>query len=172
MYCRLLSFLVYIWLKTRSNQYYLINQISKHFSYRPQIQFSYKPFYQQKSKGSVTEHFWGLQVNRWSAFEVYITSNVFIRFFSTEEEQKKIDLVARLFIACDISADHIMVHLFRTSSFTFNYQHWANLIVTSCISLLQKVNLAKEILDEIFARVPQGKRQTSCVDHNLSQTSN
>ncbi|CAL6012333.1 Hypothetical_protein [Hexamita inflata] len=64
MYCRLLSFLVYIWLKTRQNQYYLINQISKHFSYRPQIQFSYKPFYQQKSKGSVNEHFWGLQVNR------------------------------------------------------------------------------------------------------------
>ncbi|CAL6017652.1 Hypothetical_protein [Hexamita inflata] len=58
IYCRLLSFLVYIWLKSRLNQYYLINQISKHFSYRPQIQFSYKPFYQQKSKGSVTEHFW------------------------------------------------------------------------------------------------------------------
>ncbi|CAL5998525.1 Hypothetical_protein [Hexamita inflata] len=64
MYCRLLSFLVYILFKTRQNQYYLINQISKHFSYRPQIQFGYKPFYQQKSKGFVTEHFWGLQVNR------------------------------------------------------------------------------------------------------------
>ncbi|CAL6095627.1 Hypothetical_protein [Hexamita inflata] len=76
IYCRLLSFLVYIWLKTRQNQYYLINQISKHFSYRPQIQFSYKPFYQQKSKGSVTEHFWGLQVNRgsglWSEVMQYI----------------------------------------------------------------------------------------------------
>ncbi|CAL6020123.1 Hypothetical_protein [Hexamita inflata] len=64
IYDILLRFLVYICLKTRQNLQYLITQISKHFSYRPQIQFSYKPFYQQKSKGSVTEYFWGLQVNR------------------------------------------------------------------------------------------------------------
>ncbi|CAL6062580.1 Hypothetical_protein [Hexamita inflata] len=59
---------------------------------------------------------------------------------------------------------------FNTPS-DYQNQRWTNL-KRSCISLLQKVNLAKEIPDEIFARVPQGKRQTSCVDHNLSQTSN
>ncbi|CAL6048685.1 Hypothetical_protein [Hexamita inflata] len=48
MYQRLFSFLVYVSLKTRQNQYYLINQISNHFSYRPQIQFIYRPFYSQQ----------------------------------------------------------------------------------------------------------------------------
>ncbi|CAL6056444.1 Hypothetical_protein [Hexamita inflata] len=72
MYQRLFSFLVYVSLKTRQNLQYLINQISNHFSYRPQIQFRYTPFYSQILMGSVTERFWGLQVNRgWgSAFEV------------------------------------------------------------------------------------------------------
>ncbi|CAL6075413.1 Endonuclease_I [Hexamita inflata] len=63
IYDRLLSFLVCISLKIRQNQQYLINQISNHFSYRPKIQFSYRPFYSQILKGFVTERFWGLQVN-------------------------------------------------------------------------------------------------------------